>query len=273
MENAESKFLNEPLTHLFLHADSFLNSIQDQIHEFQDQFDSYQLLLPEFPKYSSQVLPEYDSLQFTIFNFESKLIFDDEFEYSEFLKVFGYEWRLKICAMKDGYLSAFIELVKDLNLESVEPQTFQYKIQLVSHSKIIYKRNITKENESEFHVGDCWGYAKFIKIQEALQEEFHDTDSDSITFQFSIRPKTFAQKCHLQDYYIRNLQLQLSELGYEESFHQENQVASDDVYVQKEIHVNLLDDSTLNSDLSQSSHSSRESLFSSHSSDTLDYLF
>lgn len=62
-------------------------------------------------------------------------------------------------------------------------------------------RKVTREFQSEFEVGECWGYNRFYRI-DLLESEQYLGDDDSLTLKYYVRAPNFSQHCHDQQIYI-----------------------------------------------------------------------
>jgi tripartite motif-containing protein 37 len=113
----------------------------------------------------------------------------------------GSLWRLKAYIFQSKktdslYLSLFVELFQGL------PGEFEYKFQLKEPSHE-FSASLTKTYKSHFKEGECWGYQKFIKLDNLFNSLYYDDLNDSISLVYSIRPTTFYQKCiNLQNYIV-----------------------------------------------------------------------
>lgn len=165
----------------------------------------------EFP---SDLVPEYASSSYHLQHFSRHRNSEDPI-YSEPLVVNGITWRLKVYPNGNGhnaqgnYISVFLEMQKGI---SQEPQKYEYRVEMLSAD---HNRKVTREFQSDFEVGECWGYNRFYRI-DLLEQEQYLREDDSLYLNFYVRAPTFAQHCKDQQAYISQLeskcQIQDSEL-------------------------------------------------------------
>ena len=111
--------------------------------------------------------------------------------FSEPLLLNGMSWRLKIYPHGNGvarqeYISVFVELSSAILPGSY---TCEYQIGLKNNDQCI-SRNF----QSDFDVGECWGYNRFTKL-DTISE--YITPDNTLFFSFAVRPLTFRQ--HSED--------------------------------------------------------------------------
>ena len=76
---------------------------------------------------------------------------------------------------------------------------------MISHRRS--QQKIIREFQSEFEVGECWGYNRFYRIDQLESEGYLSADSeDCILLKFYVRPPTFAQLARDQQRYIEDLE-------------------------------------------------------------------
>lgn len=129
----------------------------------------------------------------------------NEIVYSDLLVADGITWRIKIYpngtgAYKNIYLSLFVEMVKGWN----QGGSYSYKITLVKIDR--ETENIEREYISEFENSICWGYNRFIKIEDLENQGFLDKEKDQIVLRYHIRPAHHLQKISDQTEYISLLE-------------------------------------------------------------------
>lgn len=129
----------------------------------------------------------------------------NEIVYSDSLVADGITWRIKIYpngtgAYKNIYLSLFVEMVKGWN----QGGSYCYKIALVK--PVNENENVEREYVSEFENSICWGYNRFIKIEDLENQGFLDREKDQITLRYFIRPAHHLQKISDQTEYISYLE-------------------------------------------------------------------
>jgi tripartite motif-containing protein 37 len=120
----------------------------------------------------------------------------------------GMMWRLKVYPDGNGvakgtFLSVFLELTKG----GAKPAKYEYRVEMVNVANP--SMCIAREFESDFDVGECWGYNKFFRIEllvrskrallTAQESEGFLNESDLITFRFQVRPRSYHQLCQDQE--------------------------------------------------------------------------
>lgn len=129
----------------------------------------------------------------------------NEIVYSDNLVADGITWRIKIYpngtgAYKNIYLSLFVEMVKGWS----QVGSYCYKITLVKPER--ESENVEREYVSEFENSICWGYNRFIKIEDLENQGFLDREKDQFTLRYYIRPAHHLQKISDQGEYISYLE-------------------------------------------------------------------
>ena len=77
-------------------------------------------------------------------------------------------------------------------MQPTEPQKYEYRVEMISHRSRHQK--VTREYQSEFEVGECWGYNRFYRIDQLEPEGYLSADSeDCIFLKFYVRPPTYHQ--------------------------------------------------------------------------------
>lgn len=138
----------------------------------------------------------------------------NEIVYSDPLIADGITWRIKIYpngtgAYKNIYLSLFVEMVKGWS----QMGSYCYKITLVKPER--ESENVEREYVSEFENSICWGYNRFIKIEDLENQGFLDREKDQFTLRYHIRPAHHLQKISDQSEYISYLEQSVQkEKGY-----------------------------------------------------------
>ena len=66
--------------------------------------------------------------------------------------------------------------------------------------------SLSKEYNSEFSVGECWGYQKFIKLGDIFDSCYYNEREDSVILRYHVRPTTYLQKCSQLELYIQELE-------------------------------------------------------------------
>lgn len=151
---------------------------------------------------SSEIVPPYDTGTFVM---ESFTLLQQKGipVYSSPLYVNGLCWRLKVYPYGNGavcgeYLSVFLELTNGYPATS----KYEYRVQMIHHSS---SKIIQREFESEFEVGECWGYNRFFRLDLLAPEGYLNLKKDTLELRFQVRPSTFFQRCRDQQWYINQL--------------------------------------------------------------------
>lgn len=150
----------------------------------------------------SEIVPPYDTGTFVMENF-TVLQQKGIPVYSSPLYVNGLCWRLKVYPYGNGavcgeYLSVFLELTNGYPATS----KYEYRVQMIHHSS---SKIIQREFESEFEVGECWGYNRFFRLDLLASEGYLNLKKDTLELRFQVRPSTFFQRCRDQQWYINQL--------------------------------------------------------------------
>ncbi|RUS32199.1 hypothetical protein BC938DRAFT_476035 [Jimgerdemannia flammicorona] len=143
--------------------------------------------------------------------------------YSPEMSMYGLKWRLKIyCTgrthVDEGYLSVFIELVE--GSDANEEEEYHYEIEMLhptgyprvtminNGSSVVRKghASVVKEYISKFG-GQymLWGYNEFCSLDLLTSESFLDTQNDSLSFSYSVRPANYLQMGKLQHRYFNRI--------------------------------------------------------------------
>ena len=83
---------------------------------------------------------------------------------------------------------------------------YEYKVELVNHRNP--KLAMIKESISEFAPKDCWGYPKFIYIED-LYKDGYINEEEKLVLKFYIRAPLYAQHVKDQRNYIKELEEKL----------------------------------------------------------------
>ncbi|XP_052797525.1 LOW QUALITY PROTEIN: E3 ubiquitin-protein ligase TRIM37-like [Mya arenaria] len=156
--------------------------------------------------FTSEIVPPYDSSTFVMNSFSALQQRADPV-YSQPLQVNGLSWRLKVYpdgngVVRGNYLSVFLELSAGLP----ETSKYEYRVEMVHQASRDASKNIVREFASDFEVGECWGYNRFFRLDLLATEGYLNTEVDSLTLRFQVRPPTFFQKCRDQQWYINQLE-------------------------------------------------------------------
>jgi tripartite motif-containing protein 37 len=91
------------------------------------------------------------------------------------------------------------------HMQPTEPCKYEYRVEMISHRRPSQK--VVREYQSEFEVGECWGYNRFYRIDQLESEGYLSNDSeDCIYLKFYVRPPTYAQLARDQKRYIEELE-------------------------------------------------------------------
>ena len=156
--------------------------------------------LPKLPPkptdFVNEIVPSYVTGTFKMANFSRLQTLADPV-YSTRLHVSGLVWRLKVYPDGNGsvrhhYLSVFLEL----SYGRPETSKYEYRIEMVHPTSNTENnnKNIVREYASDFEVGECWGYNRFIRL-DLLRSEGYIEDDDTLTIKYHVRPPTYLQKC------------------------------------------------------------------------------
>ncbi|XP_018013236.1 uncharacterized protein LOC108670287 isoform X2 [Hyalella azteca] len=217
------------LTQEMEQLETFLHQIEQQLHtctksELIQRADELHSLVAPLNKkpmasfvtapvpadFQSEIVPEYESSTFVLSNF-SQLQHKADPVYSPTLQVNGLAWRLKVYpdgngVVRGNYLSVFLELTAGLP----ETSKYEYRVEMIHQGSRDATRNIVREFSSDFDVSECWGYNRFFRLDLLAAEGYLNTETDTLILRFQVRPPTFFQKCRDQQWYIHQLQRQLS---------------------------------------------------------------
>jgi len=89
---------------------------------------------------------------------------------------------------------------KLLSLQSIVHHRYEYRVEMVHQASRDTSKNIVREFASDFEVGECWGYNRFFRLDLLATEGYLNTEADSLTLRFQVRPPTFYQKCRDQQW-------------------------------------------------------------------------
>lgn len=118
---------------------------------------------------ASQLVPPYDKRTFIIRDYTEKRKKKD-IVYTEIFHSRGLDWRLKIYPngnenSEDIYISIFVELFGvsyGFTQAIQEVGKYKYKVEVINHRNP--EMRISREFDSEFELGECWGYNTYAKI-------------------------------------------------------------------------------------------------------------
>ena len=78
------------------------------------------------------------------------------------------------------------------SLQPPRAQVYEYRVELINQRNSA--DTVFRLYQSEFEVGECWGYNRFYKIDSLEANGFLSSDSDDcIILKYYVRPPTFHQ--------------------------------------------------------------------------------
>ncbi|WAR02611.1 TRI37-like protein [Mya arenaria] len=144
--------------------------------------------------FTSEIVPPYDSSTFVMNSFSALQQRADP--------VYSQPLQDGNGVVRGNYLSVFLELSAGLP----ETSKYEYRVEMVHQASRDASKNIVREFASDFEVGECWGYNRFFRLDLLATEGYLNTEVDSLTLRFQVRPPTFFQKCRDQQWYINQLE-------------------------------------------------------------------
>ncbi|RUS21560.1 hypothetical protein BC937DRAFT_92266 [Endogone sp. FLAS-F59071] len=146
------------------------------------------------------------------------------------MSMYGLRWRLRVCCSGDKqigneYLSVFIELIEG----GEEKAEYHYEIELVHptgyprvtviHNGLSVVRkghtSVVHEYTNEFGgQTTSWRHDEFCTLDVLKNEGFIDTQNDSLSLVYSVRPANYLQMVKLQNRYIRRLEDEVRQLRW-----------------------------------------------------------
>ncbi|CDS37296.1 E3 ubiquitin protein ligase TRIM37 [Echinococcus multilocularis] len=163
--------------------------------------------------FASELVPPYATGEFVIHGF-SRVRQRAEPIYSPPLECGALKWRLKVYPNGNGivrgqYLSVFLEMTAGRR----EPSKYEYYIQLMHRGPPQDNAKcIAREFASDFAVGECWGYNRFIRLDLLGSEGYVSSLDDCLCFNYMVRPQTYQQQCRDYLWYITQLEDQKEQL-------------------------------------------------------------
>ena len=145
---------------------------------------------------TSQLVPSYNKCSFLIRNYTEKRK-KKEVIYTETFQTRGLEWRLKIYPngnenSEDIYISIFVELfgVVCSDMQALqEVGKYKYKVEVLSQRNTDLR--ISREFDSEFELGECWGYNTYAKISALYEDGFVHPEEDYLEIVLHIKSPSF----------------------------------------------------------------------------------
>jgi tripartite motif-containing protein 37 len=83
-----------------------------------------------------------------------------------------------------------------------EAYVYEYRVEMLSDME---GKKVTREFQSEFEVGECWGYNRFYRIDQ-LESEGYLNEEDTLKLKFYVRPPSYAQLCRDQQRHISEME-------------------------------------------------------------------
>ncbi|VDM33444.1 unnamed protein product [Hydatigera taeniaeformis] len=163
--------------------------------------------------FASELVPPYATGEFVIHGF-SRVRQRAEPIYSPPLECGALKWRLKVYPNGNGivrgqYLSVFLEMTSGRR----EPSKYEYYIQLIHQGPPQDSAKcIAREFASDFAVGECWGYNRFIRLDLLDSEGYISSIEDCLCFNYMVRPQTYQQQCRDYLWHITQLEDQKEKL-------------------------------------------------------------
>ena len=71
---------------------------------------------------------------------------------------------------------------------------------------------VIRESVSEFITGDCWGYPKFMHIEDLYKEGYLTDEKEKLVIKFYVRAPFYSQQANDQERYIKTLENKINEM-------------------------------------------------------------
>ena len=139
---------------------------------------------------------------FTVENFEEELASNTPI-YSGSIHQYGMTWQLKLYPngndlAQNSHLSVFLQLSNATPLHSSAKYTYKFSV-LDRHDKEICEKEFT----SEFAIGECWGYNRYLSLSRV---RLLLVDGD-LKLKFSVRPETYPVGVRDMENYMNFIRL------------------------------------------------------------------
>ena len=138
---------------------------------------------------------------------------DESIIYSDPLIFAGYTFRLKIYTngtgvAKSQFLSVFLELTDHSSssvaiIPSCDTNQFEYSVTIHHHNDA--QRDVTRTFQSHFERSECWGYAKFYRLDNIIHDGYLD-DNQHVSLTYRVRAPTYMALTRCQNQYIQQLE-------------------------------------------------------------------
>lgn len=198
MTQVEEELLKSSAADLIAKGPQLLSATQDVCRKPANEIAS--AIVPH-EDFVCELVPLYESGSFTLRRYsalrEAALGEATEALYSHQLESSsGLVWRLKVYpngngVARDQYLSVFVELTDapehdtDESGSSRPHATYEYRIEMLNAAEPD-QPPMVREYASEFEVGECWGYNRFFRIDDLVDQGFLQPEQDTITITFHV---------------------------------------------------------------------------------------
>lgn len=89
--------------------------------------------------------------------------------------------------------------------QPIKPQMYEYRVELINHLRP--SQMVFRVYQSEFEVGECWGYNRFYRIDQLESEGYLSNDlEDCIYLKYYVRPPNYHILAMDQLRYINDLE-------------------------------------------------------------------
>ena len=90
-------------------------------------------------------------------------------------------------------------------MQPMKPQMYEYRVELINHLRP--SQMVFRVYQSEFEVGECWGYNRFYRIDQLESEGYLSNDlEDCIYLKYYVRPPNYHILAQDQIRYIQELE-------------------------------------------------------------------
>jgi len=178
------------------------NEIQSTLDELVKVPISNFVFEPVSSQFQDDLYPKWSSGTFTVENFEDELASNTPI-YSGSIHQYGMTWQLKLYPngndlAQNSHLSVFLQLSNATPLHSSAKYTYKFSV-LDRHDKEICEKEFT----SEFAIGECWGYNRYLSLNRVRMLL---VDGD-LKLKFSVRPETYPVGVRDMENYMNFIRL------------------------------------------------------------------
>lgn len=178
------------------------NEIQSTLDELVKVPISNFVFEPVSSHFQDDLYPKWSSGTFTVENFEEELASNTPI-YSGSIHQYGMTWQLKLYPngndlAQNSHLSVFLQLSNATPLHSSAKYTYKFSV-LDRHNKEICEKEFT----SEFAIGECWGYNRYLSLSRV---RLLLVDGD-LKLKFSVRPETYPVGVRDMENYMNFIRL------------------------------------------------------------------